>query len=164
MAYRGDHDFWRFAVTLYDLEGVKSTLLQLQDENGLNIPLFLFALWCGQHRRLEAAEMVDCLALATDYGRHLIEPVRQARCWLGAREKETLYRQLLDTELACEKALMQRLEQRFQDKSPPRQDNGHYGEENAERYLLMAGIRKDGEARQRLTLIYRAYRHLKTEN
>ena len=160
----GAYSFWSIAVTLYDRPGVKPALLYLQDQHGLDIPLFLFALWSGHSRRLEATEMQDYLALATAYTRHLIQPLREGRRWLGPQQDETLYRRLLETELACEKALMSRLEERFRVKPEPSSSAGEQGVDNAELYLRTTGICDDGRARQRLALVYRAYRRLETEN
>lgn len=160
----GKTGFWEFALRLYEREGVKPALLYLQDVNGLDIPLFLFALWCGRYRRLKAAEMTDYLALATDYARHLVQPVREARRWLGSQQEETLYRHLLETELACEKAIMTRLEKRFFAKPGPPSTAGGHGVDNAELYLRTAGIPVDVKARKSLAIIYRQYRHLTTDN
>ena len=160
----GDSGFWPFALKLYGREGVKPALLYLQDEHRLNIPLFLFALWSGNHRRLEAPEVREYLNLATDFTDRLIAPLRSGRRWLKSQGEPDLYRQLLDTELACEKALMTRLEKRFLDKPEAPSDADGQGMDNAELYLRTAGICSDPDARDRLTAIYRQYRQLTTDN
>ncbi len=160
MAGKEGLGFWDFAVHFYGRQGVKPVLLELQDQHGLNIPLFLFSLWCGYFRRLGEPEMAHYINLAADYTHHLIAPVRGARRWLKSRETGNLYRQLLDAELECEKQLMARLEADFREGARQLSAAGNDGIANAELYLKLAPIRSESIARERLAAILDQFRQL----
>lgn len=83
-------NFWTWSLDHYARKGVSATLLQLQDEAGLNVNLALWCLWCGRDFE-EAPEIVlrkaidltsrwsaDLAAKLRDVRRALKTPPRQA--------------------------------------------------------------------------------------
>lgn len=52
--------FWRFSIAFYALPGVAPALIALQDRDGLDVNLILFALWLG----ISGCQRLDSDALA----------------------------------------------------------------------------------------------------
>ena len=42
-----DEAFWRFSLAFYERPGVPDALIALQDRDGFDVNLILFALWLG---------------------------------------------------------------------------------------------------------------------
>jgi uncharacterized protein (TIGR02444 family) len=109
---------WSFATQFYARPEVERTLLQLQDENGLDIPLLITLLYAGRHGLvLSEKELGDALALAQRWQSRTIAPLRMARRALKAPEgtrpdsdQESLRTQIKSVELAAERVLIRRLE------------------------------------------------------
>ena len=107
---------WQFACRLYARDGVQAALLSLQDDDGVDIPFLLFLLWHGRYiGALDRAGVSKYWQRARSWSEELVQPVRRGRRWLAAqsgedRHGDDLYRQLQDTELACEKRLLSVLE------------------------------------------------------
>lgn len=75
-----DSPFWRFALRVYALPGVAPQCLSLQDENGIDVNLLLFAGWCGSiGRRLEAGDIEAAAAATRPWTQGVVLPLRQAR-------------------------------------------------------------------------------------
>lgn len=101
----GDNPLWEFALTFYARPGVQQTLLNLQNDAGMDVLLLLTALWLGKQQCL----LPDSLAEAGDYFRwreQVILPIRQARTHLNAEplrsQQAVLRKQLLQSELQAE--------------------------------------------------------------
>lgn len=101
----GDNPLWEFALTFYARPGVQQTLLNLQNDAGMDVLLLLTALWLGKQQCL----LPDSLAEAGDYFRwreQVILPIRQARSHLNAEplrsQQAVLRKQLLQSELQAE--------------------------------------------------------------
>lgn len=101
----GDNPLWEFALTFYARPGVQQTLLNLQNDAGMDVLLLLTALWLGKQQCL----LPDHLAEAGDYFRwreQVILPIRQARSHLNAEplrsQQAVLRKQLLQSELQAE--------------------------------------------------------------
>lgn len=74
---------WDFALALYAEPDVADYCLQMQDEQGMEVNLLLFAAWLGVRgvaltdKRLEQA-----IAVGRSWGESVITPLRQARRWI----------------------------------------------------------------------------------
>jgi uncharacterized protein (TIGR02444 family) len=106
-------DLWRFSLDFYARSGVAAALLQLQDRDGCDVNLILYALWLGrQGRRLDAAGL-DAAAAATAPLRHgVVEPLRDLRRRLKDNpdpEVQRLRDRVKALELEGEEAIQQRL-------------------------------------------------------
>lgn len=115
-----DHDarlLWAFAVSLYEMDGVKQACLSVQARYGLSISTLLGAIWTGAHGRgrLGATDLETAIRRAIEWHREVIEPMRALRRRLRRqppigleRKTEQLRHQLLEQELEAE-----RIEQRL---------------------------------------------------
>jgi uncharacterized protein (TIGR02444 family) len=72
--------FWRFSLTLYTRPGMAEALLRLQDRDGCDINLILFALWSGAvvRRPLTTADLARAEQAAAPL-REVVEELRQVR-------------------------------------------------------------------------------------
>ena len=72
---------WRFSLAFYDLPGVAEALITLQDRDGFDVNLILFALWLGISGRGALSD--DLLATAEHATRairnEIIDPLRALR-------------------------------------------------------------------------------------
>ncbi|HEY1259272.1 MAG TPA: TIGR02444 family protein [Stellaceae bacterium] len=107
-------ELWRFSTRFYARRGVAEALLGLQDRDGCDINLVLFALWLGisgrkrATRALFAAAERDTRALR----RELVEPLRALRRRLKGQADPDLRRlraEVQALELAAEQAVQRRL-------------------------------------------------------
>ncbi|MGO4287967.1 TIGR02444 family protein [Bosea sp. TAB14] len=64
-AFDLDSPFWRFALRVYAEPGVCELCLTLQDENGVDVNLLLFACWCGRTGRRLTLQHVETAAAST---------------------------------------------------------------------------------------------------
>lgn len=75
-----DSPFWRFALRVYAQPGVAPLCLTLQDENGIDVNLLLFACWCGSTGRKLRAQDVEIAAAATsEWTEGVVRNLRAAR-------------------------------------------------------------------------------------
>jgi uncharacterized protein (TIGR02444 family) len=106
--------FWRFSVAFYERPGVADALIALQDRDGFEVNLILFALWLGISGRgtlggdtLSAAERI-----AATLRREIVEPLRRLRRKLRHhpdRDVQRLREGVKALELAGEKLVQERL-------------------------------------------------------
>ena len=103
---------WDLTLQLYDVEGVQSACLQLQDELGVGVSALLTVMILGFSGEppFTAPVMKQALKRATDWQQTVIEPLRAVR--RGLREAspadqseavEALRKALLSQEIAAEK-------------------------------------------------------------
>ena len=154
---------WGFASGLYERSGVSEALLGLQDDSGLDIPLFLFLLWADYlGKRYTPVEVEKLAALAAEISRNLIQPVRASRRWLKANHPDDSinYRLLLEAELSCEKKLLDALERQSDTSLPGEMPMSATGTANVERYLDCAGISRNGENGDRLAVVFKEFHRL----
>jgi len=80
-----DSPFWRFALRVYARAGVSPLCLLLQDENGIDVNLLLFACWCGSTgRRLTVDDIEAAVAHTAGWTEAVVKNLRQARrAWKG---------------------------------------------------------------------------------
>lgn len=109
--------FWDWAVKTYGGEGVAEACLNLQDEDGQNVPLLLWAVWMAcSGREVNAALAAESAALARNWSDELIAPLRHLRRRLKtavSMDDEALRLPLREkikaVELEAERALMVKL-------------------------------------------------------
>jgi uncharacterized protein (TIGR02444 family) len=106
--------FWRFSLVFYSRPGVADILLRLQDRDGCDIDLILFALWCGAvlRRPLDAADLIAAQAATAPLRDEVVVPIRTLRRRLkSAAETDTqdLRRRIAALELAAERHVQYRL-------------------------------------------------------
>jgi uncharacterized protein (TIGR02444 family) len=103
--------FWDWAVAAYARPGVSDLCLTLQDDHGQSVPFLLWAAWAGAvpHARLAAGA-----ALAQDWERRVVGPMRQVRRALKPAHprivdaaREGLREDVKACELRAERALME---------------------------------------------------------
>ena len=105
--------FWRFSLVFYSRPGVADVLLRLQDRDGCDVNLILFALWCGAvlRRRLDAADLAAAEAAAAP-PRDIVVPLRELRRRLKPQADlgvPDLRRRIAALELAVERRVQERL-------------------------------------------------------
>ncbi|HWG04376.1 MAG TPA: TIGR02444 family protein [Beijerinckiaceae bacterium] len=72
--------FWTFSLHLYAKPGVADACLALQDGQGVDVNLLLFALWTGQNGRLlRLSEMRGLIGLTEVWRREVVAPLRHVR-------------------------------------------------------------------------------------
>jgi uncharacterized protein (TIGR02444 family) len=109
-----DEAFWRFSLAFYERPGVADALIALQDRDGLDVNLVLFALWLGISGRgalggdaLAAAEQV-----AGTLRSEIVEPLRRLRRKLRRHpdgDVQRLREGVKALEIAGEKLVQERL-------------------------------------------------------
>jgi len=73
-------DFWDWAVKVYDGEGVAEACLRLQDEDGQNVPLLLWAIWLAcEGLAVNESQARKAADLARNWSNELIAPLRLLR-------------------------------------------------------------------------------------
>lgn len=71
---------WSFMLQVYSRPGIAQSCLALQDRYGVDIPLFLSALYaCLDGRRVDRAAVSTLDRACADWRRHVILPLRQIR-------------------------------------------------------------------------------------
>jgi uncharacterized protein (TIGR02444 family) len=73
--------FWRFSLAFYERPGVPDALIALQDRDGFDVNLVLFALWLGISGRepLDGDVLAAAERAAGTLRREMIEPLRNLR-------------------------------------------------------------------------------------
>jgi uncharacterized protein (TIGR02444 family) len=73
-------DFWDWAVKVYGGEGVAEACLRLQDEDGQNVPLLLWAIWLAcEGWSVSESQARKAADLARNWSSELIAPLRLLR-------------------------------------------------------------------------------------
>ena len=109
--------FWNWAVKAYGGEGVAEACLALQDEDGQNVPLLLWAAWlASEDFGISDSLATEAAALARNWSDELIVPLRLLRRRLktelstGDEGLRLPLREKIKTiELEAERALMTKL-------------------------------------------------------
>lgn len=113
-----DEGFWNWALARYAAAGVAEACLQLQDTQGQNVPLLLWACWCSSTgRELDDETLEAGSDLARSWSAMSIEPLRALRRSLKIRvididdaERLKLREGVKTLELEAERVLMTGLE------------------------------------------------------
>ena len=109
---------WDWALAAYAATGVQTACLQLQDVNGQNVPLLLWAAWCaGSGRRPDADALEAACDTARAWDHAAITPLRKVRVALKAQildmnseARLALREQVKALELEAERGLLADLE------------------------------------------------------
>jgi uncharacterized protein (TIGR02444 family) len=109
-----DEAFWRFSLAFYERPGVPDALIALQDRDGCDVNLVLFALWLGISGRgaLGGDALAAAKQVADTLRSEIVEPLRQLRRKLRHhpdREIQRLREGVKALELAGEKLVQERL-------------------------------------------------------
>lgn len=116
MATRGrgqGEAFWRFSLALYSRREVAAALITLQDRDGLDVNVILYALWLGLVRgqALNTADLAAAEAAIAPLGDAVAE-LRGLRRRLRAHadpDIQALRRRVQALEIAAERAVQERL-------------------------------------------------------
>jgi uncharacterized protein (TIGR02444 family) len=109
-----DEAFWRFSLAFYDLPRVSEPLIALQDREGLDVNLILFALWIGfsGRGRLDRDALMAADRAISELRTQIVQPLRTLRRKLAGSsdaDVQDLRRDLKALELASEKLVQTRL-------------------------------------------------------
>jgi uncharacterized protein (TIGR02444 family) len=110
-------DLWAFSLYHYARPGVSDLCLRLQDEQGANVNIVLWALWLGfRGQRLDSVLLAQAQRKVHSWDQHYILPLRQLRRRLkvefGTSDDsiEAVRTQIKHAELLAEKHLQYLLE------------------------------------------------------
>jgi uncharacterized protein (TIGR02444 family) len=109
-----DEAFWRFSLAFYERPGVADALITLQDRDGFDVNLVLFALWFGISGRgvLGDGSLAAAEQLAGTLGGEIVEPLRRLRRKLRHHpdgDVQRLREGVKELEIAGEKLVQERL-------------------------------------------------------
>jgi uncharacterized protein (TIGR02444 family) len=109
-----DEALWRFSLAFYALPGVAAALIELQDRDGLDVNLMLFALWLGISRRsrVEKVWLARAEQAVGSIRADVVEPLRALRRNLKHIPDEDVQRlreEVMRLELAGERLVQSRL-------------------------------------------------------
>jgi uncharacterized protein (TIGR02444 family) len=105
---------WKFSVAFYAAPGVANALIALQDRDGLDVNLILFALWLGLsgHGRLDRAAVAAAGRAVSNIRNETVKPLRALRRKLKNNPDPDIQRLregVRALELAAEKVVQSRL-------------------------------------------------------
>jgi uncharacterized protein (TIGR02444 family) len=112
---RGEGEaFWRFSLAFYARPGVAPALIALQDRDGLDVNVILYALWLGIARghAMGAADLAAAEAAAAPLRDAVVVELRGLRRRLRAhpdQDVQALRRRVQALEIAAERAVQERL-------------------------------------------------------
>jgi uncharacterized protein (TIGR02444 family) len=106
--------FWRFSLAFYERPGVADALIALQDRDGFDVNLILFALWLGisAHGTLDGDTLAAAKRIAAPLRSEIVEPLRSLRRKLRHhpdRDVQRLREGVKALEIAGEKLVQERL-------------------------------------------------------
>lgn len=107
-----EEKFWGFSCEFYARPGVETTLLALQDEEGLDVSILLFCLYAAARGvALDEALAASMNAIGKAWGARVVAPLRAARRELKSLAPEgTLRAEVKRLELDAERAMHVALE------------------------------------------------------
>jgi uncharacterized protein (TIGR02444 family) len=112
---RGEGEaFWRFSLGFYARPGVAPALIALQDRDGLDVNVILYALWLGLTRghATSAADLAVAEAAAAPLRAAVVVELRGLRRRLRPHsdpDVQALRRRVQALEIAAERAVQERL-------------------------------------------------------
>jgi uncharacterized protein (TIGR02444 family) len=109
-----DEAFWCFSLAFYERPGVADALIALQDRDGFDVNLILFALWLGisGRGRLGGNALVASKRVAGTLRSEIVEPLRNLRRKLRHHpdgDVQRLRERVKELEIAGEKLVQERL-------------------------------------------------------
>lgn len=107
-------DLWTWVVAAYGRDGVSETCLALQDRDGQNVPLLLFAAWCAATGRVLEDDAAEAACdVARVWEEQAVAPLRAVRRALKAplidmdpAAREDVRRRVKAIELEAERRLL----------------------------------------------------------
>lgn len=118
-----NNEFWRFSITLWDQQPLRSCLMTLQDELNLDINLALFATWCASKNLSFEGNHALIMNKAQQWSGNIVQPIRQIRELCKQSEASSaLYTSLLDTELKAEQYYQEALFELSHQLTPSKRD------------------------------------------
>jgi uncharacterized protein (TIGR02444 family) len=114
--YTMSNPFWDFSLATYQLEGLATRCLALQDDYGLDVNLLLYAAWlAGMDQRLSAGHLAAVEEAIADWRDTVIKPIRELRrLWHDYPEATGLYNAIKALELRAEQQQQDRMFACFQ--------------------------------------------------
>lgn len=117
------NEFWRFSIALWDQQPLRSCLMALQNELGLDINLALFATWCASKNLSFEGNHPLIMSKAQQWSDNIVKPIRQIRELCKQSDATSaLYTSLLDTELQAEKYYQEALFELSHQLTPSKSD------------------------------------------
>jgi uncharacterized protein (TIGR02444 family) len=109
-----DDSLWRFSLAFYERSGVADALIALQDRDGFDVNLVLFALWLGISGRglLDGDALAAAEHVAGTLRSEIVEPLRNLRRKLRHYPDDDVQRLregVKELEIAGEKLVQERL-------------------------------------------------------
>ncbi|HEX3522097.1 MAG TPA: TIGR02444 family protein [Stellaceae bacterium] len=109
-----DEALWRFSLAFYEQQGVAGALIALQDRDGFDVNLVLFALWLGISGRglLSGDALAAADRVAGELRSEIVEPLRSLRRKLRHNPDDDVRRLregVKALEIASEKLVQERL-------------------------------------------------------
>ena len=106
--------FWRFSLSIYARPGVAEALIALQDQDGCDVNMVLFALWSGAvgQRRLGPADVAAAQSAIAGLAADIVAPLRRLRRALRPvpdADFQELRQRVLGLEIVAERAVQRRL-------------------------------------------------------
>jgi uncharacterized protein (TIGR02444 family) len=106
--------FWRFSLAFYARPRVAPALIALQDRDGLDVNVILYALWLGLARghAMDSADLAAADAVAAPLRDAVVVELRGLRRRLRGspdRDVQTLRRRVQALEISAERAVQKRL-------------------------------------------------------
>jgi uncharacterized protein (TIGR02444 family) len=148
-----DQAFWRFSLAFYQRRGVADALIALQDRDGFDVNLVLFALWLGISGRgaLGGNALATAEQVAGTLRGEIVEPLRNLRRKLRRHPDDDVqeFREAVKAlELAGEKLVQERLARLAGDAStrPSPRDRRAAAQANLALYLGEEGLRSNEAA------------------
>jgi uncharacterized protein (TIGR02444 family) len=143
--------FWQFSLAFYAAPGVSEALIALQDRDGLDVNLMLFALWFGLsgRGRLDPGMLAAADRMAAALRTEVIEPLRSLRRSLKDHADEDVQRLregVKALELAGEKVAQTRLARLAQDVAANAPPSRRVGDACANFALYLGPERATSEA------------------
>jgi uncharacterized protein (TIGR02444 family) len=107
---RLDNPFWTFSLKVYAIDGVAAECLAVQDANGVDVNLLLFAAWLGalHHRSLTEGDIGAMRCAAAGWHDRVVRPLRKIRQDVKVAEQmqfdavQTLRKDIAAVELKAE--------------------------------------------------------------
>src|SRR5258707_470494 len=106
--------FWRFSLSIYARPGVAEALIALQDRDGCDVNMVLFALWSGAvgRRRLGPEDVAAARTAIAGFAAGIVAPLRRLRRTLRPApdaDFQEMRQRVLGLELVAERAVQSRL-------------------------------------------------------
>jgi uncharacterized protein (TIGR02444 family) len=152
-ARRGDagEAFWRFSLSFYAQLGVAAALIALQDRDGCDVNLILFAMWAGIVGRhaIDAAGLATAEAAGAGLRDPIVVELRRLRRRLRSDpdpDVQSLRRRIAALEIAAERLVQRRLAEAIPISEEPRAEADPEAAAAGNLALVLGGAAASAEA------------------